>query len=535
MPQKTSVYRVELQDGQVFDVEVEGDQPPTEQELLAHLEAQRSPGAAVPKALENAPPVSAMGEPGQRGDQGTAAWMGANFLQRLLPSTTLSDYWKGPLYAAQHPIDSLGLLGGAIKDAHVAEAGKTSEAASRFMNAPTLTQRLLAGSEVLGHGAATVVPFFGPAAAQVGEQIGSGDVAGGVGGAAGLLTPFAVRPGLNVAAKATAPARAFVSDRLATSANAQMGRALAATTNENKVRAARVAPEMVKRRITGGLKHLEERAAAEAETAGQAVGAAVKAVANKETDVLPLVEQLEEAKAPHLDTNSAGQRVVIEPAAVKAVNDLQAVLMDYGDKISIESLNKVRKSWDATVQRGKGFTADDVSQMKVWAAREGRSVLREELSKASPDIDRVMAEFSFWRNVEDIAHATNTRRVGQSGSLTPTIAGGAGALLAEGLVPGSGIAMKLGAGAVAAKLAASLRRALSSPGFQMWSAVQKGRLADALMSGDPAAVDAIVKAAATASATQTTTRAFPVGQSSTPDAQQARRQRFVGVTGSRSR
>lgn len=36
------------------------------------------------------------------------------FLSPLLPSTTLSDYWEGPKYALQHPIDSAKLVGGAI-------------------------------------------------------------------------------------------------------------------------------------------------------------------------------------------------------------------------------------------------------------------------------------------------------------------------------------------------------------------------------------------------------------------------------------
>jgi hypothetical protein len=483
-----------------------------------YAEAQRSPGRMVPKALENMPPVSSMGPADQRGGQGTAAWMGTNFLQRLLPSTTPSDYIEGPLYAAQHPLDSLGLLWGGIKDAHAQQAAKTKEAAGRLQTAPDLLSRLGAASEFVGHGAATILPVVGPAAAQVGEQIAEGDVAGGLGGAAGLLAPFGVRPAI----KATAPARAFVGNKIKSAAVNQMGQALAATTNENKVRAARVAPEMVDRRIwNSDLKKLEARADVESTKAGKVVEAEVAKVASKEVDVLPLVDELEKAKAGYLDTGKGGQRIVIEPAAVEAVNKLQSTLMEYGDQVSIESVNKVRKIWDQAVQRGKGFTTDELTQWNVWAKREGRTVLREELSKASPDIDRVMAEYAFWQNIEDVAHATNKRRVGQSGSLTPTIAGGAGALLAEAVMPGSGMATKIGAGVIGGKIAASLRRALSSPGFQMWSAVQKGRLADALMAGDAAKVDALVKAGATASATHTATRAFPVGSTDMRPREQA--------------
>jgi hypothetical protein len=61
--------------------------------------------------------------------------------QMLLPSTTPSDYIKGPMYVARHPLDSLGLLAGAIKDAHAAQFQKAKTAGSEGRY-----------SEMLGHG-----------------------------------------------------------------------------------------------------------------------------------------------------------------------------------------------------------------------------------------------------------------------------------------------------------------------------------------------------------------------------------------------
>lgn len=37
------------------------------------------------------------------------------FAASLLPSTTLKDYWEGPAYVAQHPLDSMSLIADAIK------------------------------------------------------------------------------------------------------------------------------------------------------------------------------------------------------------------------------------------------------------------------------------------------------------------------------------------------------------------------------------------------------------------------------------
>lgn len=60
------------------------------------------------------------------------------------------------------------------------------------------------GWEAVGHGMAAALPLLGPAAAAAGEQIGTGDVAGGLGKAAGMLAPMAL--GAALPAEAEAPA-----------------------------------------------------------------------------------------------------------------------------------------------------------------------------------------------------------------------------------------------------------------------------------------------------------------------------------------
>jgi hypothetical protein len=57
-------------------------------------------------------------------------------------------------------------------------------------------------SETVGHGAAGMIPLFGPAAANAGDQIGSGDIAGGLGGAAGLIGSVAVPDAIHGTGKA---------------------------------------------------------------------------------------------------------------------------------------------------------------------------------------------------------------------------------------------------------------------------------------------------------------------------------------------
>jgi hypothetical protein len=74
--------------------------------------------------------------------------------------------------AVAHPLDTLGH----IYSAGAAEAGKAAEA-----------YRQGHYSEMIGHGGAAVLPVIGPAAAAAGEQIASGDVAGGLGAGVGLV------------------------------------------------------------------------------------------------------------------------------------------------------------------------------------------------------------------------------------------------------------------------------------------------------------------------------------------------------------
>lgn len=425
----------------------------------------------------------------------------------VLPSTTPSDYIEGPIYAATHPLESAGLLGSAIYQGSADQASKAKEAAGRIVSAPTVGGKVAASSEALGH-LGGMVPIIGPAAAGAGEQIAAGDIAGGLGGGLGLIGPSIVHGAVEAARvggvptpaamKANLEARA--ASRVAGAAPSNVERvnqALAASTNENKVRSARIAPEMVKRGIWNkDLPTLEARAAVESEKAGKNVQAAVAAVADNRTDVMPLVESLERAKDTARDVNDAGQPVMIEPDQVKAIQNLQDTLMDYGDQISLKSLNKVRLKWDEVVQENKGFTKPDVG-WKAWAAREGRSTLRDELGKASPDIDKVMHEYSFWQNIEDVAHATNQRRVGQGagGGLIPAIVGGAGAVALEAAVPGASVAGKVGLAAVGLKGFSMLKRVTSSPGWKMFTAVQRQRIADAVASGNLDALDSAYRTA----------------------------------------
>ena len=83
---------------------------------------------------------------------------------------------QGLYQAARHPIDTATATVGAMGR----EWEKVGEADAAGRNI-----------EAAGHALAGSIPFLGPAAAAAGERIGSGDVAGGLGEAAGLIAPMA--------------------------------------------------------------------------------------------------------------------------------------------------------------------------------------------------------------------------------------------------------------------------------------------------------------------------------------------------------
>lgn len=100
---------------------------------------------------------------------------------------------KGVAQAIANPIDTASAL-------MAAQAGEGRKAladakAGRYV-------------EMLGHGAAAALPLLGPAAAAAGEQIASGDIAGGLGKAAGLIAPAVVGAAVPKATKVPAVAKA---------------------------------------------------------------------------------------------------------------------------------------------------------------------------------------------------------------------------------------------------------------------------------------------------------------------------------------
>lgn len=169
-------YQVALDDGRKFMVEA--DMPPSPDDVYAALGSQQGGGAQRP------PPARAEDFTPQTPSAGSLAGTAAKSAWDMLnPVAALGSLYQ----AVRHPVDTAGSLINAQVDQF--SKAKQDYAKGHY-------------SEMLGHGAAGLLPLLGPAAAHAGEAIGTGDptqMARGVGEAAGLLGSVAaprVMPGV---------------------------------------------------------------------------------------------------------------------------------------------------------------------------------------------------------------------------------------------------------------------------------------------------------------------------------------------------
>lgn len=262
----------------------------------------------------------------------------------------------------------------------------------------------------------------------------------------------------------------------------QYQRALGATKEGTKAAAARIAPELVERGVTGSIPALAERGAAESNVVGGQIRAAYDAATSRGVTVstAPAMQGLARLKSRYVTTGSGGAQVATNPEAVARIEKIEDILSQIGPQATPSQLWQVRQSLDEIV--GSAF---DVPQAKSTAkeiAKVARQGLQSELDKADPAIRSLNREYGLWRDLENVASATERRRTSQELPLASMLFGvaGAGAQFAHGGDPMD--ALKAGV------LSGLVARGMKSPGFRTRAAVATDRLAGAATAGsDPIA------------------------------------------------
>jgi hypothetical protein len=431
---------------------------------------------------------------------------------------TLAEPFENPLSPAVNILSNLF----GIYSAHANEFHKAAEA-QRENPVPY-------NPKAIAHNVAGLIPIFGPAISQASEEVGRGveqrdpemaahgvgDIGGNIlqlltgseRGRAALTAP--VEKGLEFAAEKSAPLREAAANKLQESAVKQYGQALNPTKERTKFIAQKVTPELVERGVTApSIGKLKERASANVQNAGNEVGNAWEALPEgTSTETAPLIQHLENFKREFQDRvpidreefgtlAAQGKPVEIEQGphgdqyiklinidedAVRAANNLQSLVSEYGDQISLKSLRKVRQIFDEQVARAGGYEGKSLAEGSLLDAKEElANAAREQIGKSNPDIAQKNAEYNFWKGVEKVVTETEKRRTGQQGGLIPRMAQGTGALI------GAGVGEKLfgppGAvvgGAVGGKIGKSAAEFTTGTGYRTTAAVAKNRLAKAI-------------------------------------------------------
>lgn len=316
------------------------------------------------------------------------------------------------------------------------------------------------GSEASGHAAAAMIPILGPQAAQAGEQIASGDWAGGAGRGLALTVP-AVAPSIikGVTKGVSTIAPEGLSAALERGATTRVADVMSPKVGANKVRfgnaAEKAAPELLKRGDVGGFSreglHGDVQAKlAESQKALDAVSNARLSARTFDTkpilDALlerrkrltaetveaggvksGVIEGLQDTSKPGSTPNEYGnaprtsateqtgkpfgQDVVPAPNAARVTQIDQAIqeIKALGPSARYESLRRIREAYDgpASVKYNPSMTADFLkAQGGASGAADVTGALRESLAKFDPETAAANADYSVYRRANDVLEAT---------------------------------------------------------------------------------------------------------------------------------
>lgn len=422
------------------------------------------------------------------------------------PLGAIGGVLSGAADVVQHPIDTLfGIVpvAHAVQGMARAQWDEAVTAAQKAKAFATGRGDALTGVEALGHGLAAILPILGPAAANVGEHGAQGDIAGMVGGAAGLLTPFAAKYGLEVKksgsviptpAKVAAGASSVTKlDRLMRDANTQVSQRVLAPANPRyKPTATRIAPEVLERGLSGDRIALQQSAEQGLADAGAAIDQATVGAGGAALPIptRPIIDALTN-RIQEFQVNGS-----VIPTAVEKVAHLTK-LRDYikklGPQAPLSDVLKIRDEFYATAEEAGGYAkkGDAGLGTVAWAAREAGSAIRQHLAALNPEAAAARADYTFWKSLNDVLDPDLGRP--KSGAASAGVTGGratVGAVAAQAI--GTTQLGKAAAAVGLGKILPLIQDTVNSPAWQLAKAADKYKLAEAIRKGQPSVVQGVL-------------------------------------------
>ena len=410
----------------------------------------------------------------QRSQQGSAGRrLITNFGAQVNPLTIARGLWNAL------PIPQAMGGTGVIEGPKQAAIGIGGAMISEARKVPDLVRqgRYL---EAAGRGVAAVVPVLGPAAAAAGEQIGSGDVAGGIGSGLGLVAPFAAKYGLELK-RAPNPRKA---DLLRRDANQTVSQRVLAPGNPRfKATAERIAPEVLSRKLQGSRLELSQIADEGMAAAADAIDTAI---ASRPSPNVLAVKPIVDALTSRIQEFQAKGTIPTATGKVKHLTALRDYLAKQGANglVPFEELKRIRDEFYRTADEAKGYQGPDINVPDVgFAAREAGSAIRSHLAKDRPELVGPNADYTFFKRLGDVLDPT----LGRPKLVNGTPVGVTGGLATAGAVAGHALSGVPLVGPVIplalARLLPSIQNVVNSPAWQLAKASKKSALADAIEAG----------------------------------------------------
>lgn len=280
---------------------------------------------------------------------------------------------------------------------------------------------------------------------------------------------------------------------------------LNATTKGNKIRSAKVVPELIDR----GVMALTDKGLGRKTAKGlsEATERLEDAYANLPPDAaIPVDDVVKSLQSKAADAFKVGGKSMSPQSdqALRLADSLTKRLLsqattDANGKrvITVDAARKTRQIYDEISKaagrfEGKALADHSAGVVHGMAADSIRDFLNQ-VASGKAKIGDLNKEYSFWRNADQVVQDTLLRRQGQARPLGQKLAAGAGAV--AGAVHGGPKGAALGYEAMRAVEAAT-----TSAAWRTASAVAKDRLAKALASGNDsvatAAANAIIKGTA---------------------------------------
>jgi hypothetical protein len=393
---------------------------------------------------------------------------------------------------------SFGAMDATLKPSNLTQSiGKGAEQLGEFFIPGGMVQRASKGLGIAGRAGLEALAGSGVAAAQGGSPLDIG-LSGALAGAPTALAPFGKR------------LTASIAERLQASAAKRVTEGLGATTKRLKNEASRIAPEFAERGLTGSVEALSEKAAEQTGTIGRDIGAAIGGeIGQSRRATAPIIDALEAAKTKLTTTKVGAQtgrrtaadvlasvkgeaeHIVVDKPQYDALSKLQDVVREYGDEMSVEQVNTLKKIYARVTSRAGGYNekAGEILNTAPEAAKTFATILREEENGVEA-LAKLNKEFRFWKGLENVTKATVARRTSQGKGLTAAMAPVIGA--ATGAASGDSIMDRTQNAVLGGLAARNITKALQSPQWKFVRAKYATKIAHALAANDAEQLGQIV-------------------------------------------